>query len=147
MARAAEVSLINYEDRIFTNYLGQEKVIVHKGLTHWNENYITEKWDDIMIKYLGNNITYQNYKHEKVLLLKHAEAKASERQKLISEKVKKIQNPILLDDNHETILMPKNLKKSNSTSLDHEEELRLNEKLRLKNLSLKRHKNIQPYQF
>ena len=116
-------------------------MIVHKGLTHWNENYITEKWDDIMIKYLGNNITYQNYKHEKVLLLKHAEAKASERQKLISEKVKKIQHPVLLDDNnHENKLI-----KTNSTS--HEEELRLNEKLRLKNLSLKRHKNIQPYQF
>ena len=120
-------------------------MIVHKGLTHWNENYINEKWDDIMIKYLGNNITYQNFKHEKVLLLKHAEAKASERQKLISEKVKKYQNPVQ-NNNHEILVMPKNLK-TNSTSLDHEEELRLNEKLRLKNLSLKRHKNIQPYQF
>ena len=73
------------------------------------------------------------------------------RPKLLNDKnslVKKIQNPVLLDDNnHETLVMPKNLKKTNLTSLDHEEELRLNEKLRLKNLSLKRHKNIQPYQF
>ena len=31
LARAAGVSIINFEEQIFTNYLGKERLIIHKG--------------------------------------------------------------------------------------------------------------------
>ena len=31
LARVAGVSIINFEEQIFTNYLGKERLIIHKG--------------------------------------------------------------------------------------------------------------------
>ncbi len=55
LARAARIDLINYDDRIFTNYLGKERLIVHKGLSHWKPEYIAERWNDTAISALGLN--------------------------------------------------------------------------------------------
>ncbi len=61
MSRAAGVTLINYQEDVFTNYLGQEKLIVHKGLSQWSPVYIEEKWEEVQIAAFGNK-TYQQMK-------------------------------------------------------------------------------------
>ena len=86
LARSAEVSLINYENRIFTNYLGLEKVIVHKGLSHWNKNYIDEKWEESIITALGNS-TYQKIKAEKISNFDKIKKQKSMRTKLVQQKL------------------------------------------------------------
>ena len=61
LARAAGVSIINFEEKIFTNYLGKERFIIHKGLSHWKPNYIENRWADTVINALGND-TYLKMK-------------------------------------------------------------------------------------
>ena len=63
LARAAGVSIINFPEKVFTNYLGKERFIIHRGLSHWKPEYINERWEDISIAYFGN-FTYQKMKRE-----------------------------------------------------------------------------------
>ena len=141
LARSAEVSLINYENRIFTNYLGLEKVIVHKGLSHWNKNYIDEKWEESIITALGNS-TYQKIKAEKISNFDKIKKQKSMRTKLVQQKLNewKKTRPLQKRENSGAAENEKN-------NLKIEEEKRLNETLRLREEILKNHKNIQPYQF
>ena len=140
LARSAEVSLINYENRIFTNYLGLEKVIVHKGLSHWNKNYINEKWEESIITALGNS-TYQKIKAEKLSNFDKIKKQKSMRTKLVQQKVSewKKTRPLQKRENSAA--------ENEKNNLKIEEEKRLNETLRLREEILKNHKNIQPYQF
>ena len=143
LARSAGVSLINYDNRIFTNYLGQDKVIVHKGLSHWNKDYINEKWDEVSITALGKS-RYRKLQEDKDNQIKEANAKAIERKRLINVKLQNLKEKRALEqydlkDNHKHL---------NKSDLDLEEEKRLNETLRQREEELKiKNKNIQPYQF
>ncbi len=61
LSRSAGVTLVNYASHVFTNYLGQDKFIVHKGLSHWSPAYIEEKWEEVQMLAFGNK-TYQKMK-------------------------------------------------------------------------------------
>lgn len=143
LARAAGVTLINYEDRIFTNYLGVEKVIVHKGLSHWNPAYIEEKWEETVITAYGNT-TFQKLKAElkerESEKTRVAEAKAAEIKRLIEKK------------RVEYEAAKQHVKKREVTEtaaiMDPEEEKILRERLKKQEEALKKpQKNLRPYAF
>ena len=65
LARAAGVSIINFQDKVFTNYLGKDRFIVHKGLSHWKQSYIDERWEEISIAHFGNATYYKMQNEDK----------------------------------------------------------------------------------
>ena len=85
LARAADVSIINFDEQVFTNYLGKEKLIIHKGLSHWNPAYIENRWTETAIAALGN-ATYQALKAESLRKATEARDKALVRKRLVDQK-------------------------------------------------------------
>ena len=85
MARAAGISIINFEEQVFTNYLGNERLIIHKGLSHWNPSYLKTRWTETVIAALGN-ATYQTLKSKSQQKANEEKAKALARKKLVDKK-------------------------------------------------------------
>lgn len=129
LARAAGVSIINFDDRIFTNYLGKEKLIIHKGLSHWKRQYMEERWEDTMIAWFGND-TYQRMKAEE-----RAELEMVKKQALIQDLVTARRKAFFAQKNQtnpKDVEKPSAPKKMNNTRAKREQALK---------------KPVQPYLF
>jgi predicted flavoprotein YhiN len=112
------VSLINYEERIFANYLGTERVIMHKGLSHWSPSYIDEKWEEVQIEAFGPDV-YVKMKAEKLSKEQQEMTRAKELRQLVNKKRVEFQ------ENKKKV----ELKKEEKEWIKAEDEKRLNEQL------------------